>query len=68
MKKSYDNIREQLLTLKEEYKNKTDKYEGILERLASDAVNKTTTTNTVNNNMLREHLSTQYTIDALTDK
>ena len=71
LKKTNDNIREQLLTLKEEYKNKTDKYEGILERLASDAVNKittTNTTNTVNNNMLREHLSTQYTIDALTDK
>jgi archaellum component FlaC len=71
LKKSYDNISEQLLTLKEEYKNKTDKYEGILESLARDAVNKTTTTNTtntVNNNMLREHLSTQYTMDALTDK
>jgi hypothetical protein len=71
LKKSYDNINEQLLTLKEEYKNKTDKYEGILESLARDAVNKTTTTNTtntVNNNMLREHLSTQYTMDALTDK
>jgi hypothetical protein len=68
LKKTNEHIREQLLTLKEEYKNKTDKYEGILERLASDAVNKTTTTNTINNNMIREHLSTQYTIDALTDK
>jgi hypothetical protein len=55
--------------LKEEHQIKTNKYEAVLERLATDAVNKpNTTNNTVNNNVIRDHLSTQYTIDSLTDK
>ena len=55
--------------LKEEHQIKTNKYEAVLERLATDAVNKpNTTNNTVNNNVIRDHLSTQYTIDGLSDK
>ena len=68
---SYNHLQSKYDDLKEEYVIKTNKYEAILERLATDAINKptlNTTNNTVNNNLVRDHLSTQYTIDALTDK
>ena len=66
---SYDHLQIKYNELKEEYQNKTDKYEAVLERLVTDAINKPTlTTNTVNNNVVRDHLSTTYTIDTITDK
>ena len=73
LKLSYDHIQSKYNDLKEEYTVKINKYEAILERLAMDAVNKpisttTTTTNNTVNNIVRDHLSTVYTIDSLTDK
>jgi hypothetical protein len=69
---SFSFLEKQQLKLIEDYETRISRYETTLERLVSDALNKptnvTNTTNTVNNNVLRDHLSTQYTIDALTDK
>lgn len=72
LKLSFDHVQSNYNNLKEEYTIKINKYEAILERLAMDAVNKpistTTTTNNTVNNIVRDHLSTVYTIDSLTDK
>jgi hypothetical protein len=68
LKISFDFLQTQYNQLLEEYKIKTNKYEATLERFATEAINKpTTTNNTVNNNILRDHLSMKYTIDSLTD-
>jgi len=68
LKMSFDFLQTQHSQLLEEYKIKTNKYESTLERFATEAINKPTTTNTtVNNNILRDNLSMIYTIDSLTD-
>ena len=59
------NLEEKYKETKEENKLRISNLESIIERLASEAMNKTTT---INNNMVREHLSTQYTIDSITDR
>jgi hypothetical protein len=70
LKISYDHLQTKYNEDKEEYTTRINKFESILERLASDAVNKptvTTTNNTVNNNV-RNILSPIYTLDSLEEK
>ena len=62
------NLEEKYKETKEENKLRISNLESIIERLASEAMNKPTTHNTINNNMVREHLSTQYTIDSIKDR
>ena len=46
----------------EDYESRIKRYDSKMEDFIKDAINKPTTT--INNNMIREYLSTQYTIDS----
>ena len=69
LKKSYENIQQQYNESKEDYKMRMNKLDVIIEKIATEAINKpntTTNNNTITN--IKNTLSSTYTLESLDEK